>query len=244
MGDLARLARLLTWPVRRLFEPQFRWTRDQVVQTDHRLHQKLDEVTDTLRNSVSSPIAEVRDQLERVDARMSVGALSGTEALAHVGHELRRLNEAVARLEEAVAALGAPAPSAPASSPTAPYAAQALGGLPRGARVLVAGGDAATAEALTGLGLEVTVAAPGAAWPVAGEVAAVVWTGPAGADGESVEALRAALGADGRLVLSMGAANGRGTGLGALLAGWRVEDLTVAAGPTALVTVRPPDSRA
>lgn len=243
MGDLARLARLLTWPVRRLFEPQFRWTRDQVLQTDHRLHQKLDEVTDALRDSVSSPIAEVRDQLERVDARMSVGALSGTEALAHVGHELRRLNEAVARLEQAVAAL-APPSGTPDSSPTAPYAAQALGGLPRGARVLVAGGDAATAEALTGLGLEVTVAAPGAAWPVAGEVAAVVWTGPAGADGESVEALRAALGADGRLVLSVAAANGRGTGLGALLAGWRVEDLTVAAGPTALVTVRPPDSRA
>lgn len=106
-------------------------------------------------------VAELQHGVAELRGAVAMSALSGTEALAGVGHELRLLGDSAGR-----AADGAPPGSAMVTAVVAAQAARALTGLPAGTRVLVTGEDAGpAAQALAVLGHRVTTlgARPGEA---------------------------------------------------------------------------------
>ena len=108
-GDLKGTARTAgktaLWPFRRFFDPRFEAGRSQTVDTDLRLHAKLDEVIGEVRGAGQR--AEVRvealgDGVQHMlaDATQSVG-----ESAAHVGVELDRLAGSVDAIEASLSAL-------------------------------------------------------------------------------------------------------------------------------------------
>lgn len=147
---LKRVARLLSWPVRRYFGTQFEWTRAQVREADQRVQERIDRIEGGLA-------ATLRHELDRIREHLAMAALSGTEALADVGHELRLLG----RSEATPLTAGAEWRDAPAGARTAvvaPYVFRALAGLEPGSRVLLLGpANGQLALSLAALGYRVTL---------------------------------------------------------------------------------------
>ena len=141
-----RVLRVLAWPLRRYFGTQFDWTRAQVVDSEHRLQARVDDLARRLEE-LGGELAELRGSL-------SMAALAGTEALADVGHELRLL---AAGGSAGAGAEWRDAPSGARTTVVAPYVFRALGGLGAGARVLLFGpATAPLALSLASLGYRVT----------------------------------------------------------------------------------------
>lgn len=175
-----KIARALSWPVRRFFGPQFAWVRAQVVESDHRLHGKIDRATDEID-------ARVARAIEGLGHSMVTANETNTEALAQAGQELRTTADWLADVQEQLGAVGedlselraevaelraevgaqgagrrkaSPATataSTPAQTVVAPYVFRALAAVEDNARVLAVGGsDAGLPLSLAALGYRVT----------------------------------------------------------------------------------------
>lgn len=258
-GAPRRVVRLLAWPVRRYFGTQFDWTRAQVVDADHRLHQKLDQLADRMEDrardeqrvatdALRDDLAQLRHDVAELRGAVAMSALSGAEALADVGHELRLLGEGVSPEP------GGGANGRAGQAVAVAYAARALAGLAPGARVLVLGPEAAPALALAALGYRVTALGARASEPTHPGVVAVGeglerWRAPrepfdavvaidtiahrddadrpgrAWARAEALSRLRALTRPGGPLVLAVGS-TGEASDPALAPAGWTPEDRT------------------
>ncbi len=99
--------RALAWPVRRFFGPQFAWVRAQVVETDHRLHGKIDQATAHIDERVDAIDARVREVLDGFAPVVTDATQTGAEALAQAGQELRSTSGWLANLQEQLGTLTA-----------------------------------------------------------------------------------------------------------------------------------------
>ena len=155
-----RIVRVIAWPVRRYFGTQFTWTRSQVVETDHRLHARLDQVSSSLDDLLGRRLGDamaamqremeaLRREVEDLRGAVEMSALAGSEALADVGNELRMIGEARAEQQ--------PRHGPGHDAPAGPYVLRAIAPTRPGARVLVVGASGGpVAVALATLGYAVT----------------------------------------------------------------------------------------
>jgi hypothetical protein len=149
---LKRVIRLLAWPVRRYFGTQFEWTRAQVREADQRVQERIDRIESGL-------VATIRHELDRIREHLAMAALSGTEALADVGHELRLLGRADAATPLSAGAEWRDAAPGARATVVAPYVFRALAGLGPGSRVLLLGpANEGLALSLAALGYRVSLA--------------------------------------------------------------------------------------
>lgn len=109
-SPLFRLARGATWPLRRFFWPQFAWVRAQVVETDHRLHARVDTAVDQLQQTHSDvgralgtlegSVHTLEGSVHTLEGSVHESSVAGTEALAQAGQELRAASDWLAQVQD------------------------------------------------------------------------------------------------------------------------------------------------
>jgi hypothetical protein len=89
---LKSVARAVLWPIRRFLDPRFMAVRSQVIESDHRLHHKIDAVAETIAAQVHAWVRQSTDELvERADAV----ALAVDEQTAVLREEITRMAERI-----------------------------------------------------------------------------------------------------------------------------------------------------
>lgn len=99
-SPLFRVARGFAWPLRRFFWPQFAWVRAQVIETDHRLHARVDAAIEQIGSEVRRTAGEVRIALGTLEGSVHESTTAGTESLAQAGQELRATGDWLAQVHD------------------------------------------------------------------------------------------------------------------------------------------------
>jgi len=101
----AKVARAAAWPLRRFFWPQFEWVRSQIINTDHRIHGKIDQATAEIDARVDSVDSRLVRMMEGLGVSVTDATETSAEALAQAGQELRSTSDWLAAVQEQLTVL-------------------------------------------------------------------------------------------------------------------------------------------